>query len=129
MSYDPLVPPDRAQWLALAEQERLDQVLAYHERVKATVANLRLHAALHVTVENQLAEPYGAVVAAMERLLGEGLDRHEALHAVGSVVAEQMRQVLRSGRPVFDRAAYEGALAALTAEAWRSGWSDPHSGA
>ena len=121
MSYDPLNPPEPARWLALSEADRLTQVLEFHEAAGVTLPNVRLHAALHVTVENQVAEGYTAVVEALARLTGEGLDRHEAVHAVAAAVAERMRQVLQSGRPAFDKAAYDSELAALTAEGWKTG--------
>ena len=120
MPYDPLRPPDPAGWLALSERDRLDQVLEFHAPAGGTLPNARLHAALHVTVENQVAEGYRAVVEALARLTGEGLDRHEAVHAVGAAVAERMRQVLQSGTRAFDRLAYEGDLAALTAADWKA---------
>jgi hypothetical protein len=42
-----------------------------------------------VAVETQLAEGHAEATAALDRLLQEGLDRHEALHAIGSVLAEE----------------------------------------
>jgi hypothetical protein len=50
--------------------------------------NSSLHAAIHVVVENQVA--LGGEIPVQEtlaRLMGEGLSRHEAVHAVGSVLA------------------------------------------
>lgn len=121
MPYDPLHPPDPSQWLALSEGDRLNGVLEFHGPAGAALPNARLHAALHVTVENQVAEGYRAVVEALARLTGEGLDRHESVHAVGAAVAERMRQVLQSGKPAFDKVAYETELAALTAADWKAG--------
>jgi hypothetical protein len=40
--------------------------------------NLRLHAALHLIVENQAAAPDLSVADALRRLVGEGLTRHES---------------------------------------------------
>jgi hypothetical protein len=47
----------------------------------------KLHGVAHVIVEKQVAmgDP-PAAREALARLMGEGLDRHDALHAVGSVV-------------------------------------------
>ena len=48
----------------------------------------RLHAAVHAVVETQLAS--GAppeTRRALERLLAGGLPRHEAVHAIGLIVA------------------------------------------
>ncbi len=115
MVYDPLVNPDNQAWLALSEAQRLDAVLDYHRRQRIVSPSARLHAALHVTIENQLAERHGPAVAALERLTASGLDRHEALHAIASVAAAQMQRVLREGRS-FDEAAYEQDLMALATE-------------
>jgi hypothetical protein len=119
MAYDPSVNPDPAHWLALTEEARLNDVLEYHERVGTKLPNARVHAALHVTVENQLAQQYGPTVEALRRLLLEGLDRHEAVHAIGTVVAAQMYELLKGRAPKFDEAAYERELAVLTADRWR----------
>ena len=115
MVYDPLVNPDASVWLALSEDQRVDAVLEYHRRMHIVSPSARLHAALHVTVENQLAERHAPAVAALERLTTSGMDRHEAVHAIASVAAAQMQRVLREGRP-FDQAAYEQDLMALTIE-------------
>jgi len=47
-----------------------------------------LHASIHVIVENQAALGDDTPVAgAIERLMAEDIDRHEAIHAVGSVLS------------------------------------------
>jgi hypothetical protein len=120
MGYDPLVDPDARAWLALSEAQRLETVLEYHRRLQIMSPSARLHAALHVTVENQLAERQAAVITALARLTASGMDRHEAIHAIASVAAAQMQRVLRDKRP-FDHAAYEQDLMALTAEDVRNG--------
>jgi hypothetical protein len=79
--------------------------------------SLRAHAAIHATVETQLAEGLGCAVRAMERLVEQGLDRHEAVHAIGSVVAAQLYAALQ--HRAFDSAEYEARLDALTADSWR----------
>jgi hypothetical protein len=75
----------------------------------------------HVVVENQIAlgEP-PAVREALARLMGEGLDRHDALHAVGSVVMGIVFDVVHEkGKGAGDiNAKYE--LSTLTAESWRA---------
>jgi hypothetical protein len=120
MPYDPFVTPDARSWLALSEAQRIDDVLDYHRRSQIVSPSARLHAALHVTVENQLAEGHAPAVAALERLMAAGIDRHEAIHAIATVAAAQMQRVLRDKRP-FDQAAYEQDLLALTAEDWKTG--------
>ncbi len=86
---------------------------------------LRLHVAIHSVVEAQLAEDEPPETAeTLTRLLAEGLDRHEAVHAIGTVVASEIFEVLQEGRR-YDEARYKAALAELTAKGFRSAWSDP----
>jgi hypothetical protein len=53
----------------------------------------------------------------MSRLTECGLDRHEAIHAVGSVVAGQIYQVFK--QRAHDPEAYAAELDKLTVESWR----------
>jgi hypothetical protein len=123
MSYDPNRAPEPVTWLSLDEAERLDGVLRYHQQVRFRADNVRLHAAVHVTVENQLAEGHAGATRALDRLLAEGLDRHEAIHAIGAVATEQIYHALK-GRP-FDAAEYDRRLAALDAVSWRRSGKPP----
>jgi hypothetical protein len=70
------------------QSDRIDAVIAYHKRAKKPVGeNKRLHATAHVIVENQAAMGDATVVpATLDRLMREGLDRHDAIHAIGSVL-------------------------------------------
>src|SRR2546430_3868413 len=91
MRYDPALPPNRDDWSGLDEAERIALVSEYHRRVGINVPNLRVHAAMHVTVENQLLMGDETPVAAtLTRLMAEDLDRHEAIHAIASVLAGVM---------------------------------------
>jgi uncharacterized Zn finger protein len=120
MRYDPETAPDPEKWLALDESQRLDLVAAYHRRTRVKLPNARLHAALHGIVENQLAEGFDFVREALERLRGEGLDRHEAIHAIGLVLTKHMWSLLREGAKTPDpNEPYFQALRALTANSWR----------
>jgi hypothetical protein len=119
MKYDPDDGPHPESWLNLDESERLEAVLRYHKRAKFRAGSLRGHAIIHTVVENQLAEGYGATVTALQRLQTEGLDRHEAVHAIGSVLAGHLNEAVQSGDAAFDARAYDTALAELTAAAWR----------
>ncbi len=120
--YDPERAPDPEQWLALDEQERSALVAAYHRRAGTTLPNARLHALVHTVVENQLAERIPVVQETVERLMAEGLGRHDAIHAVGSVVAEHIWKVMNERSLGQDpEAAYFRRLAALTASEWLKG--------
>ena len=122
--YDPTQDPGPDQWLALSEQARIDLAEAFHKRSGGFGQNLRMHAVTHVVVENQVAmgQPIEARDA-LARLLRDGLDRHDAIHAIGSVLVKHLFPVLkaRNDPPAFDNASYVRALAGLTADEWRSG--------
>jgi len=80
-----------------------------------------LHAAIHAVIERQLAEEVPQVVNAFDRLRAEGLDRHDTIHALGSVLAEHMRQLMNGELdPANPNASYFAALDGLTAASWRS---------
>jgi hypothetical protein len=95
-------------------------VIEYHRRARATLPNERLHAAIHVVVENQVAVGDELPVRrALERLQGEGLDRHEAIHAIGSVLAGHIHDLMKRGAPSRDpNRPYWAELETLTAEGW-----------
>ena len=86
MRYDPEAAPEPGMWLALDETQRIELVSAYHRRLGAKLPNTHLHAAIHAIVENQLAQEVEITKDALARLRAEGLDRHEAIHAIGSVL-------------------------------------------
>jgi hypothetical protein len=124
--YDPLIPPDPEQWSALEEQEQIDLVADYHRHARLRAPNPKVHAVIHVVVERQFAlGDETPVRRTVQRLMSEGLDRHEAIHAVGSVLAGHIHDLVRRGEVKADEdpnTAYYAALAALTAEEWlRSG--------
>ena len=118
--YDPDHGPASADWLGLDEGARLEQVRAYHRRERIAVANERLHAAIHVVVETQAALGEAVVVDTLERLQREGLSRHDAVHAVGSVLADRILDAMRT-KTAGPRLAvsYLESLKALTAQAWK----------
>jgi len=82
--YDPLKAPDPEEWLELDEQERIDLAQDYHRRARIKLPSALLHANMHAIVENQIAlgdeTPARRV---LQRLMNEGLDRHQAIHAIG----------------------------------------------
>jgi uncharacterized protein DUF1841 len=120
--YDPSQAPDPAEWLDLDEQERLDRVDRYHRSARIDLPNCTLHATIHVAVENQLAADDEPAVRALARLMKEGLSRHDAVHAIGSLVAEQIYDLLKlKDSPDALRARYCAALERLNAAQWRDG--------
>jgi hypothetical protein len=120
--YDPDVSPPSTEWLQLDEAERLDLVSRYHERKKTRLPNAALHAVIHMVVENQLALGEEVVAQTLSRLEGEGLGRHDAIHAIGSVLAEHLYDLLHERSGVKDDvyARYVEGLKNLTAATWRA---------
>lgn len=121
--YDPEVAPPAEGWLALDEGERIQLIEDYHRDVRADIprAARRLHASIHTVVENQLALNDEPVVRAFTRLRKEGLSRHDAVHAIGSVVAEWLYDRKKEQHtPDSARAHYYAAVERLTAATWRA---------
>lgn len=123
--YDPEVSPDPEGWLALDEMERELLVEQYHRdaRVKLPKRARRLHATIHTVVENQLALEDQAIVRdTLNRLMSDGLSRHDAIHAIGSVLAGHIYNLLDTKVvPTDPHASYYAKLQELTAEKWRDG--------
>lgn len=120
--YDPLTPPDPALWQTLDEQEQIDSMTAYHRAHGVHLPNPGAHAVLHVVIENQVALGQAIPVAAtLVRLQNEGLDRHEALHAIASVMAGCISDALASGEVAmtYPQHDYYRHLEGLTAASWR----------
>ena len=121
-SYDPDAPGS-SDWLETDEVERIELVASYHQRHKVSLPNAQLHAVIHVVVENQLALGETVVVDTLARLQKEGLSRHDALHAIGSVLAADLYELMQDGTKATD-GAYRGyleGLQKLTAKNWRAG--------
>lgn len=122
--YDADRDPDPAAWLALDQGERLLHVEAYHRLADVEPSPApETHAVVHTIIESQLASddpPH--VRRAIDRVRREGLTRHEAVHAVGSVLTPLMLAAMRDGG--FDERGYLEGLDALTAASWRGRGSD-----
>lgn len=124
LTYDPMRDIDPDVWNATDEHERLYAIEHYHRRKRIKAPNLKVHASMHSAVENQIAmgDAFPAR-AALRRLMDEGLDRHEAVHAIGSLVAHVLWEILHEQRPPQEaNAEYVEKLQRLTAAEWlRSG--------
>jgi hypothetical protein len=117
---DPLAAPDPKQWLALDEVERVTLVADYHRRASFALPNLQMHAMMHVIVENQIALGDELPVRrTAQRLIVEGLDRHEVIHAIASVMAGHMYALAKERPSRGDvNQPYYDALEVLTAGSW-----------
>ena len=119
LKYDPEQNPNASEWLALGEQERIDLAFQFHKAARIKIPNAIAHASIHTIVENQIAENIEPIVRAMSRLQREGLSRHDSLHAVASVLAEHIHEVLAAeeGTSVPNES-YFAAVERLTAKGW-----------
>lgn len=119
--YDANTGPDAKAWLSLLEQERLDCVTRYHElalKPGKRPPSMPRHVGMHVLVENQLAEDSPPQARqALARLMRDDLSRHDALHAIGWLLTETIKQALAEQRPVDERA-YALALEQLSRKSW-----------
>lgn len=125
MKYDPAKRVDPSWWRSLGEEERVSVVEAAHvvpEAWHQPIYESRPHALLHVIAENLVARGDDTpVYAALQRLVRQGLGRHDAIHALSSVCSEHARAI-GSGRASPDDPPPEGQIrtaAAMTASSWR----------
>ena len=117
-TYDASCAPDPEVWLATDEAQKLAAVEAHHRALGVDLPNARLHATMHTIVENQLAAGAPAASrATLERFVAAGVTRHEAVHAIGSVVAGAIWDVLRRQTSV-DQGAMIAALGRLDPADW-----------
>lgn len=98
---DPADPDDRSI-LVEAEHRQFARTLKRHEDVEVNgeTVNPRLHLALHEIVANQLWDGQPPETwAAAQRLIGQGFDRHDALHvimrAVSAIVFAALNEPLK----------------------------------
>lgn len=120
VQYDPFQAPEPHEWLTLDEAECIRLVQHYHRRARVRLPNEKLHAVLHVVIENQIAlGDEIPVQCTAQRLMAEGLDRHEAIHCIASVLVEFMHDLIGNpGSSANSNQEYFAALQRLTAKAW-----------
>ncbi len=119
--YDAVSAPDPGAWLATDESLKLAAIEAYHRALEVDLPNPRLHAAMHAIVENQLAANAPIETrATLARFAAAGVARHDAVHAIGSVVAAAIWDVMRR-KATVDHEAIVAALGQLDPDDWRAG--------
>ncbi len=117
--YDPLRGPDPVEWRSMDEDERMLLVLEHHREAGVELPNEQVHAVVHVVVENQVAlGDEMSAQATLERLMREGLDRHEAIHAVGSVLMDFVQELLGDDAAPEANERYNEELRKLSAAEW-----------
>ena len=125
--YNPESKVPAAFWLGLDESERIRMVEDYHRRAGIKLPNRRVHAALHAIVETQVAMgDETEAQATLTRLLSEGLDRHDAIHAIGDVLAEHMHHLQKGQEAGNPNETYSKSLRHLTARKWLEKWKPPN---
>jgi hypothetical protein len=99
----------------------------YHRRIRAPLSRARrgAHALFHIIVENNIASGEEPIVKqTLDRLLQQGLDRHDAIHAIASIFADMVYAAARENAG-FSREKLQMALRQLTAETWLNTDWDP----
>lgn len=89
--YDPDRPPDRDEWTKLSAVDRTRVVQNYHDAARIKIS--KQHAYSHVFIEDQIAAGVRPIIRALERLQGQGLGRHDAIHAIIAVVNDYYRRL------------------------------------
>ncbi len=116
--YNPLRTPG-PWWEDLGELEQIRLVEMYHRRSRVRLPKVRAHAATHVAVENQIQLGDETPVAAtLKRLQSEGLNRHDAIHAIGGELMSVMWEVSHDRIQGDPNEAYYRRLEELTAAKW-----------
>jgi len=89
------------------------------EEVLRDGVNPFVHVGIHQTVENQIANHNPPQTAeTLEALMRAGYTRHEAVHAIGAIVSDEIFAILKDNRP-FNETSYAKALRALARTAKR----------
>ena len=121
--YDPENAPDPSEWLVLGESERIRLVQSFHVSARIKTPSMKAHAAFHAVVENQIATGFGPSCRATERLQKEGLSRHDAIHAIGFIVAKFLHEsVTNPGAEPVDtmQSRMNAAIESLSASQWEA---------
>ncbi len=124
--YDPSKNINPDNWLAMDESERqalIEEYVLTDEQGLGEVSPT-LHAAVHAMVETQLAMGEKETLDAYNRLIRQGLKRHDTLHALGAVIIEGIHQSMQED--MNDESAdvtirYKSRLRKLTAKKWLKG--------
>ena len=120
--YNALKNINSALWLNLDEAVRLELIEDYVEGFEKEIDNSKknIHASIHMVVENQLALGEEPALNAYSRLLRQGLNRHETIHAIGAVIFSGIYEAMQNkdNKPVTS---YKSRLRKLTAKKWLKG--------
>lgn len=117
-TYNPDRSLDPSAWLALDEAKRIELVQNYHENSEHELTDdaLRAHCSLHVIVENQLAMGVKYIPETITKLSRQGLQRHEAIHAIGAIILDDVLALLKGDIQEFSPSKYRRKLEKITAK-------------
>ena len=121
-TYNPSKNIEPDVWLALDEDERLGLIEEYVQNEEDEIDDsiVSIHSMAHCIVENQLAQKEKETEDAYARLRRQGLNRHETIHAIASVVFGHINDALGSeDKDLAIR--YKSRLRKLTAKRWLKG--------
>ena len=121
--YNPDQPVNSKNWLALDESILIELVHDFHSELDLEMADeaLSLHSTIHVLVENQLAMGVELIPETIAKLTRQGLNRHEAIHAIGALISEDIFDVLNGNAEEFSQKKYRRKLEKITAKRWLKG--------
>ena len=121
-TYDPNSGHSPEEWLLLDESERIGLIVLFHENSDEPVPenSWYLHASIHCVIENQIALELENVAETVDKLVRQGLSRHEAIHAIGAVFGEDIFAMMKSKMP-FNPKQHRRRLSKLTAKRWLKG--------
>jgi len=122
-TYNPSKPLVPQTWLALDEATQITLVQSYHESIEHELTDeaLSVHCSLHVIVENQLAMEVEYIPETIAKLTRQGLERHEAIHAIGAIILDDVFAIARGDTQEFSPSKNRKKLAKITAKRWLKG--------
>jgi hypothetical protein len=117
-----MLEPNREWWKELDDGERISIVMEHHQVADIELPDEYTHALLHVVVENQIGlSEETPVEAVLRRLIDENLDRHDAVHAIASVLVNHIHELMHGEDAALGNDDYYAELEKLTAEKWSRG--------
>jgi len=121
MRYDPARPVDAEEWSQLDEGEQIGLVMGI---IAGRASGFQTRACTRACMSPWRTRFFlgeeTPVAAALRRLMGEGLGRHDAIHAIASVLSGVMYDTVTRKEVRDLKAVYYNEVSRLTTEGWRS---------
>ena len=94
----------------------MGDLAAYPQEINGQVVSPFVHTVLHTIVDSQIrTEQPEFVVETFNKLKGQGMEEHEALHAIITAYADLHFSSFRQGKP-FDQLDYQSRLSYMSYE-------------